>query len=183
MERHGGKMAIFLETSRLFISMPQKSDIEHLYQLQSNADVMAYIGNGVRTREEVLLGLDKAILHQQKYGYSLGCVYEKVSGEFVGRAGLIHFAYDDTQPDVEVAYALLKSAWGKGYATELAQSLVNWGFEHLSVNKIVAVIYPGNMRSQHVLEKINMQYAGHAKYRNADVLLYQIARAVDYTQS
>ncbi len=167
-------MSLFLETKRLVVHSPQLTDIENLYALQSDADVMKYIGQGVRTRDEVLVGLEKAMLHQEKYGCSLGCVYEKQSNIFVGRAGLIHLAYDDTQPDIEVGYALTRDAWGKGYATELAKSLIQWGFNHLAVKKLVAVINPKNDSSRHVLEKVNMNYVGLSRYWNNEVALYTI---------
>ena len=98
-------MNILLETKRLIINTPENIDFDNLYALQADADVMQYVGQGVRTPAEVTSGLEKAIAHQKKYGFSLGCVFEKESGVFVGRAGLIYLAYDDSQPDIEVGYA------------------------------------------------------------------------------
>jgi len=167
-------MSIFLETKRLIINTPESIDFDNLYLLQTDADVMKYIGNGVRTQSEVMRGLEKAIAHQEKYGFSLGCVFEKESGAFVGRAGLIYLAYDDTQPDIEVGYALTKVAWGKGYATELSNALIGWGFQHLPITKLVAVINPNNEYSRHVLEKVKMNYVGRVHYSNSEVALYNI---------
>jgi [ribosomal protein S5]-alanine N-acetyltransferase len=174
-------MSIFLETKRLIINTPESTDFDNLYALQTDADVMQYIGQGVRTSAEVTSGLEKAIAHQKKYGFSLGCVFEKESRVFVGRAGLIYLAYDDTQPDIEVGYALTKAAWCKGYATEIANALINWGFQHLPVTKLVAVINPRNDRSRRVLEKVRMNYVGLAHYWNSEVALYDIHKPnVDY---
>ena len=97
-------MSLFLETKRLILKSPELADFENLYALQSDSDVMQYVGQGVRAHAEVMTGLEKAIAHQEKYGFSLGTVYEKESGDFVGRAGLIYLAYDDTKPDIEVGY-------------------------------------------------------------------------------
>ena len=148
--------------------------MSNLYALQSDADVMKYVGQGARTQSEVMIGLEKAITHQKKYGFSLGCVFAKESGDFVGRAGLIYFAYDDTQPDIEIAYALTKNAWNKGYATELAKTLIDWAFQNLSITKLVAVINPDNDRSRHVLEKVKMNYVRRAHYGDNEVALYDI---------
>lgn len=167
-------MGIFLETKRLIINTPALTDGSYLYALQSDQQVMKYIGKGVRTKEEVSVGLNKAIAHQKKHGFSLGCVFEKESGTFVGRAGLIYLAYDDTQPNIEVGYALTKAAWNKGYATELAKALIDWGFQHLSVNKIVGVIKPDNERSRRVLEKVGMKYVGRNYYLNTEAAFYEI---------
>lgn len=167
-------MSIFLETKRLIINTPELIDFDNLFALQSDADVMKYIGQGVRSESQVMLGLEKAITHQEKHGFSLGSIFEKASGVFVGRAGLIYLAYDDTQPNIEVGYALTKNAWNKGYATELTQALITWGFENLSVTKLVAVIHPENERSRRVLEKVNMKYVGRTHYWENEVALYDI---------
>lgn len=167
-------MTVFLETKRLIIHAPELADFDNLYALQSDPDVMQYVGQGVRTRGEVMAGLEKAIAHQKKYGFSLGCVYEKESGAFVGRAGLIYFAFDDMQPDIEVGYALTKAAWGKGYATELARALIHWGFSHLPIEKLVADINPKNDRSRRVLEKVKMSYVGPGLYWGVAVAIYSI---------
>lgn len=170
-------MAIFIETKRLIINAPEPADFASLYALQSDPLVMKYIGKGVRTKDEVSSGLEKAIAHQKKYSFSLGCVYEKDNGVFVGRAGLIYLAFDDTQPDIELAYALTKNAWNKGYATELSRALIKWGFQHLTINKLVAVINPENEQSRCVLEKVNMNYAGRVHYGDIEVALYEIQKS------
>ncbi|MFT4060283.1 MAG: GNAT family N-acetyltransferase [Legionella sp.] len=167
-------MSLFLETKNLIINTPKLSDFNNLYALQSDVDVMKYIGQGVRTETEVMNGLEKAIAHYQKHHFSLGCVFERESKVFVGRAGLIYLAYDDSQPDIEVGYALTKNAWNKGYGTELARALIHWGFVHLTVKKLVAVINPDNERSRRVLEKVRMNYVGRAHYWNNEVALYEI---------
>ncbi|WP_252581081.1 GNAT family N-acetyltransferase [Legionella lytica] len=171
-------MSLFLETKNLIINTPALSDFNDLYALQSDADVMKYIGQGVRTEAEVLSGLEKAIAHYQKHNFSLGSVFAKESKVFVGRAGLIYLAYDDSQPDIEVGYALTKNAWNKGYGTELARALIHWGFAHLEVEKLVGVINPNNERSQRVLEKAGMNYVGCSRYWNNEVSLYEIQKAV-----
>lgn len=167
-------MAIFLETKRLIIKKPVADDFNDCYGLQRDPEVMKYIGSGIRQEPEVKTQLDKLIQHQEKYGFSLGSVFEKDTGAYVGRAGLIYLALDDTQPDIEVGYALHKKYWEKGYATELAQALVKWGFQHLKVDKLVGVIRPKNDKSRRVLEKIGMHYVGRTLYRDIEVAKYEI---------
>lgn len=167
-------MSKFLETKRLIIHSPELSDLDNLSVLQSDPEVMRYIGQGVRTKIEVADGMQHAINHYQKHGFSLGNVYEKETGAFVGRAGLIYLAFDDTQSDIEVGYALLAPYWNKGYATELSLALIKWGFQHLSVNHLVAVIQPKNDRSRRVLEKVGMRYIKQSLYRDIEVAFYQI---------
>ncbi|MDR3501188.1 MAG: GNAT family N-acetyltransferase [Legionella sp.] len=171
-------MSLFLETKNLIINTPESSDFDNLYALQSDADVMKYIGNGVRTEAEVMNGLEKAIVHSQKHNFSLGGVFAKESGAFVGRAGLIYLAYDDNQPDIELGYALTKNAWNKGYGTELARALIHWGFEHLTIERLVGVINPNNEGSRRVLEKAGMNYVGRSHYWNNEIDLYEIHKPI-----
>lgn len=93
-------MTIFLETKRLIIKAPEFDDIDKIYMLDSDPEVMRYIGNGLpRSKEESLRWYEKSVKHFEKYGFSFGLVFEKESGEFVGRAGINYNAYDDSQPE------------------------------------------------------------------------------------
>ena len=51
-----------------------------------------------------------------------------------------------------MGYRLLFEAWGKGFATEGARALVDYGFKKLGVTRIIGVTHPGNKASQHVLQ-------------------------------
>ncbi|QMT62064.1 GNAT family N-acetyltransferase [Legionella sp. PC997] len=167
-------MKTFLTTHRLIICEPSSNDFDNLYNLQSNSKVMKFIGNGRRNKKEARTGLEKAISHFQKHQFSLGSVYEIDSGQFIGRAGLIYFNYDDNQVNIELAYALLPEYWGKGYATELTKSLILWGFDNLSIQKLIAVVHPDNIASQKVLSKSGMINTSVIKYWDKEVLQFEI---------
>jgi ubiquinone/menaquinone biosynthesis C-methylase UbiE len=87
---------------------------------------------------------------------------------------LIYLNFEDDQSEVEIAYALIKSAWNKGYATELAKAMVEWGFKHIAVNKLVAVAKEKNLRSRHVLEKAQLNCIGLCIYNKFEVVKYEI---------
>ncbi|MCW8472342.1 GNAT family N-acetyltransferase [Fluoribacter gormanii] len=170
-------MNSLLTTTRLIISKPSLNDLDNLFTLQSNSEVMRFIGNGKRDRNEVMLGLEKAIYHVQKHQFSLGSVFVKDSQEFIGRAGLIYFNYDDNQPEVELAYALLPQYWGKGYATEITTSLIDFAFRNLNMQKLIAVVHPENASSQNVLIKCGMSNAGKINYWNKEVMKFEINKS------
>src|ERR1700733_5810827 len=124
-------MPIFLETDRLILRLPEPSDLNHLIALRSDPDVMKYVGKGVvQTKAEVERFLKIAIDYQEKHGFGFCSVFEKETGAFVGQAGLFHLSFYDEQPEIEIAYRLHKKFWGKGYGTELARALIQWGFTH-----------------------------------------------------
>lgn len=160
-------MTIFLETKRLILKKHKLSDFDNLLALRSDPDVMKYIGDGsIHTEEQIRRFLTMTIPYQEKHGIGFCAAFEKASGNFIGQAGLFHIGYLDTQPDIEIAYRLHKKFWGKGYATELVKALIQWGFQYLSVNKLIAAAHPENMASQKVLKKAGLDYRGKRKWHD-----------------
>lgn len=168
-------MSIFIETERLIIKKPCLNNLNEAFILDSDPEVMLFMG-GPRTLQATQEWLDKNIRHYEKHGFGFGFVYEKATNIFIGRAGLLYLAYDDTQPDIEIGYRLHKACWGRGYATELTKALIKWGFENLTVNKLVGIINPDNQRSRRVLEKAGMHYVGKSKYYDKKVDRYEIMK-------
>ena len=147
-------MDIFLETKRLILKTAELSDLDMLVALRSDFEVMENTGYSVtQTKEEVREYLNFAISYQEMHGMGFCLVFEKESGNFIGEAGLFHLLFDDAQPEIELSYHLHKKFWGKGYGTELAKALIQWGFQRLSINKLVSTTYPDNIASQKVLKK------------------------------
>jgi len=69
------------------------------------------------------------------------------------------------EDDIEVGYRLMPDCWGKGYASEIAQAFINWGFEKYDLEKIVACCNPNNIASSSVLKKCGMDYVGKYLYK------------------
>lgn len=171
-------MKILLTTPRLAIYTPHINDFKNLYDLQSNLEVMTFVGHGIRNQEDVLLGIKKAIRHQGKHNFSLGSVFQKNTLHFIGRAGLIYKNYDDKQSEIEVAYALLPEYWGHGYATEIAINLVKWAYTSLQITALIAVVHPDNIRSKAVLIKAGMNFSREEFYNGKPVEIwsYQLSQ-------
>ena len=168
---------IFLTTPRLVICVPEVSDLTEQFLLQSSPEVMRYIGNGVRGINEVKKKLQACITHYLKHGFSLGNVYNTQTGEFIGRSGIIYLGLDDSQCEIELAYALLPQYWGQGYATELAQNCAQWAFENIPIERILGLVRNDNLASQAVLKKIGMHYVDHTYYNDFKVNKYCLERS------
>jgi len=165
-----------IETERLIVKAATPNSLDNWYGLFSNPEIMQFIGKGVKTFDETRQSLEKTIRHHEKHGFSIGDIFEKTTGEYVGRAGLIYLELNDNQPDIEVGYMMHKKFWKKGYATELAQAFISWGFKHLPVSKLIGIINPQNDKSRHVLEKIGMHYIGRAICYSVEVAKFEIIR-------
>ena len=152
-----------LDTGRLVIRDWQLSDAEDAFCIYGDPEVMRYVGTG-----HVYESVDKARFATKRImdryaNKPLGfwAVEDKATGEVVGGA-LLKFLPDHS--DIELGYHFCKKDWGKGYGTEIAKALVEYGFGHLGLEKIVAVTYPENAASQRVLEKAGFIHVGQTTY-------------------
>ena len=66
--------------------------------------------------------------------------------------------------EMEIGWHFKRVHQGNGYATEAAGALLKYGFQHLHVNSILALIAPDNTASQRVAEKTGMKQGKHIIY-------------------
>jgi RimJ/RimL family protein N-acetyltransferase len=51
-----------------------------------------------------------------------------------------------------------------------------WGFKHLNVDHLIAVIHPENLNSKSVLEKAGMHFVGRHNAYGGEVLKFEIKK-------
>ncbi|MBA9002086.1 GNAT family N-acetyltransferase [Thermomonospora cellulosilytica] len=92
-------------------------------------------------------------------GYGIWALEVAATGEFIGLAGLspVTFTAPFT-PAVEIAWRLVRTAWGHGYATEAGRACLAYGFEALGLPEIVAFTSTTNLRSQAVMRRLGMTH-------------------------
>ncbi len=67
---------------------------------------------------------------------------------------------DDAVDAIEIGWRLVRSAWGRGIASEAAAPVLAHGLSIAGPRTIVADIDPDNVGSMRVAEKIGMTAAG-----------------------
>ena len=80
--------------------------------------------------------------------------------ELCGAIGL-HTASEHSH--AELGYWVGVPFWGRGFATEAARAVVEFGFQTLALRRIFAHHFAGNTASQRVLEKIGMTHEGRSR--------------------
>ena len=77
---------------------------------------------------------------------------------FIGYVGLAEpgFAAPFT-PCVEIGWRLAREHWGRGYATEAAAAVCDYGFGPLGLSRLVSFTVPANWRSRRVMETLGMR--------------------------
>ena len=149
---------VFLTTDRLVLRRFTMSDEDNLVDLDSDPDVMHYITGGLPTpRTEIRNDYLPAYLdYYRRYpGYGFWAVDERDTGAFLG---WFHFRPGPASPpdEAELGYRLLRSAWGRGYATEGSLALIAKGFTEFGVQRVYAATMAVNEGSRRVMEKAGL---------------------------
>lgn len=160
-------------TKRLTLRHFREDDFAFMRELDSDPEVVKYLGHGkIRTEEETTRNLSKIFADYEVFGIGLYIVEDSMTGEKIGRAGLIPWNIED-ELYWEVGYTFKQSAWGKGYATEAATFLVAWGQENLFEDFLVSLIHPENLDSINVASKIGMNYWKEITIKDRPVSVYR----------
>jgi RimJ/RimL family protein N-acetyltransferase len=165
-----------LETERLILRPLCKNDIDAIYRMRSDADIMRYIREP-QNRDESANWVELVSSRWAAEQIGFCAIIEKSSHEFAGWCGL--WQLKETG-EIEIGYAVGKQFWGKGYASEAATEFLAYAFERLEVEKIVAVARPENAASRRVMEKLGMHYDYTGEFYGRDLVHYSISREKFY---
>ncbi|MBT8283842.1 MAG: GNAT family N-acetyltransferase, partial [Muriicola sp.] len=111
--------------------------------------------------EEMKKAIELRIMNYKKYGYGRWATVLKSGKQFVGWAGLAYLPEFD---EVDLGYRFLPEYWGSGLATEASNAILNYAFDVLKLDKIVAIAMKENKASIRVMEKVGMEFDKLAPY-------------------
>ena len=164
-------MMIEIETARLHLRRFTHGDLDDLYPIFSDPEVLTFMKSGEpASRAETEYALSSIIKHWEQHGFGRWAVVDKETGKLIGYGGLRNL---DGTP--ELVYLLARAYWGQGLATEIARAALKWGFEERHFERIVAVTRPNHAASRRVMEKVGMTYERDTRYHDVDVVLYGIS--------
>ncbi len=155
-------MPLPLYTRRLSIRPLTPADGADVYAIFAARDVMRYWNSAppADLTEAGEWAVQLADM-QRRLGYAQWRVAERATGQLVGIAGLQPL---DGGPDVELTYALVPEAWGRGYATEAAAAALGFAFGEAGLERVVGIAKPENGASVTVLRKLGLRALGQAEY-------------------
>jgi RimJ/RimL family protein N-acetyltransferase len=161
-----------LETDRLLLRHLEPGDLDALYQLYRDPEIRRFFPEGTLTYQETREELEWFLNgHPQHPELGLWATIHKPTGQFIGRCGLLPWVIDG-QPEVEVAYMIAREHWGQGLGTEAAQGVLDYGFEHLGLARLICLIDHDNVASIRVAMKIGMRFEKEGRDDKGPFLLY-----------
>jgi RimJ/RimL family protein N-acetyltransferase len=148
-----------LETPRLFLRWPKVEDVPVLAQLAGNRTLSEMTGIIPHPYSQDLAARyvgDARQWNAEGSKLKLAIVERQDPEQMIGMIGL-----RITQPDeASMGYWLGQRFWGRGYATEAAQALVDLGFMFTGLQQQVAAVRVINPASRRVLERCGFQPTG-----------------------
>ncbi len=152
------------DSDRLCFRLMSKEDGALLLDLDSDPEVMRFINGGRPTTQEEID--EKHIPRLLAYrnpdkGWGIWQVNTKQDNAFVGwiLARPMHFFSDNTDyTDIELGWRFKQHTWGKGFATEAAQSVLKGLHEQIGYSKFSAIAVSENLGSISVMKKLGMHF-------------------------
>jgi len=108
-------------------------------------------------------------------------ITDKESGELYGAIALSN---NQKFNNGEIAYWIGEEFWGKGYATEAAQAILQFAFDEKHYHKVFARYFNSNQASGRVMQKLGMKKEGilidHVRKENRyeDLVYYGIINSI-----
>jgi RimJ/RimL family protein N-acetyltransferase len=160
-----------VRTERLVLREWRAGDFAGYREMTGDPEVARFVGgvvpDGVAWRQMAMHAG-----HWALRGYGNWAV-TTAGGEFVGRVG---FWRPHGWPGLELGWALRRSAWGRGYATEAGEAALAWGWDHLDADEVVSLIHPDNGASQRLARRLGFAADGPAEIDGVTVIVHRIAR-------
>ena len=183
---------IVLSTQRLTIRPFVEGDVPAMAEVLGDADVMRFSESGPLNEVEV-----SNWIGEQVKAYSLSryfgrwAICENAGSHAIGYVGLtqdegrtaereaesaraigyVKLAQEKgltAAREAELGFRLARRSWGKGYATEVAQAVVEAAFGTDKVDRLIGIVDPHNVASVRVLQKLGMSYARPISFAGYD---------------
>lgn len=169
---------IIAETERLLVRPWTLEDAEDAFNIYRHTEVtdwlLAHPSPSIEAQREALANRIKLIEETYQWEFGYYAMQLKETGRVIGAIILKPLPGDER---VEIGWHLGPSAWGKGYATEAAKAMLEYGFHNRGLDTIYAITLPNNTRSQAVCKRLGMVYEGETdRYHNLVLSFFSLSK-------
>jgi ribosomal-protein-alanine N-acetyltransferase len=151
-----------LQTERLNLREFLLTDFDAVHSYASDPLVTRFTSFGPNTPEDTRDFLTRTITANDatpRRCFVFGIV-DRASGQLFGSCGIE--ACDDTGRHFALGYCLHRDWWGRGFGSEAATALTEFGFEQLDAHRLWAHVFVGNVASARILEGLGFRQEGIA---------------------
>lgn len=146
-----------MRTERLLLRPFIDADADALWALHTSPRVLEFWDSPPWTDRARVAAFLARNHEREESGTGARVAVEDADG-FVGWCSLAE--YDATHRSASLGYVYAEAVWGRGYATEAARALLDWGYAALDLNRVQAQCDTRNVASARVLEKLGFTREG-----------------------
>ena len=153
-----------IEAGRVRLRRLEENDVDALYEIFSDPEVMRYWSRppmtGRNEAEQLLAEIGESFRSRALYqwGVALGD-----TNRVIGTCTLFHL--DAANRRAEIGYALNRGYWGRGYGHEAIGALIDYAFRTLGLHRLEADVDPRNVASVRALERLGFMKEGYLRER------------------
>lgn len=153
------KAQAMIETLRLHLRSFREEDWQAVHVYATDPEVVRYVPGELSSEEETHAAIRSWMNGHNDNPPHYDFAVTARPRDFVIGWCCMQISSSD-QRIGELMYVLNREFWGKGYASEAARAIVNYGFSELKLHRIFATCRPENVNSWRLLEKLGMQREG-----------------------
>lgn len=153
-----------LPTARLTLRPLQPEDAAAVYAMHADAETLRYWSTppwAEPTLANELIARDLKAMAEGDY-LRLG-IQRCSDGRLIGLCTL--FAFYLPSRRCEIGYILARDCWGQGYMHEALETLLDYGFAVLNLNRVEADIDPRNAGSCRAVQRLGFVQEGRVRER------------------
>ncbi len=169
--RYVNKPWTIFENENILVREITVDDIDDLYRLYSDADVKRFTDDLYEDKEKEIEFTKNYITHQYRFfEYGFWLVFDKTTGELIGRCGLSDREGFDT---TELGFIFAKKCWGKGIAYEVCLKIIEYAKENLGMQSLLSFTRKENIRAKKFLEKLGFVFVTETNIGSVIFLQYK----------
>lgn len=159
-----------LKTERLLVRETEPDDVEAVYSIYADPEVIRYTEaptpHPAEEREYLTLYTEHVYAF---WGFGIWLVTELESGQAVGRAG---FSYREGMDMPEMGFVIAAPWQRRGYAYEVCTALLEYGRIHLEFDQVQALVMKENHASRALCDKLGFLCYGESLIEGTNYLRY-----------
>ena len=156
------KVPAEVTTDRLLLRQFREADWSDLHDHYSDSDATKYTYGKALSEGETWRTMCGMIGHWHIRGYGPYAVEEVSSNKVLGTVG---FWYPNDWPSPEIKWALARSHWCRGFASEAARVVQKIGLEYLSGIHLISLIHTENHASVKLAESVGASLEKQVEFR------------------
>jgi len=170
-------MNIHIETERFILRDIEESDVQGIFDLDSDPDVNEFLGKKpIKTLQEAEQRIADVRAQYKKNGIGRWAIEDKATGHFLGWSGLKYEEEVREYGYYDLGYRILKKHWGKGIATETALASLRYGFETMNLSQISGGAEAAHIVSNHILQKVGLRFVESFQFDGKECNWYTLMK-------